>query len=216
MNTLVKTRSMVMTAAFTALIILMASVPFLGYIPLGFMNATIIHIPVIVGSVLLGPKKGGFLGLVFGITSMWKATVAPLVTSFVLSPFTNVSINGVSLRNIVGSTIIPLVPRILIGVVAYYVFHGMMKLMKGKKRELCLFAAGVAGSLTNTLLVMNLIYLFFGTEYATASGKAFQGLYGVILGVILMNGVPEALIAGLITTAILKIMLDLSGSLLYN
>ena len=48
-----------------------AFTPF-GYIPLGFMNATIIHVPVIIGAIILGPKYGGFLGLVFGITSLWK------------------------------------------------------------------------------------------------------------------------------------------------
>ena len=36
--------------------------PFLGYIPLGFTRATIIHIPVIIASLLMGPKKGGALG----------------------------------------------------------------------------------------------------------------------------------------------------------
>ena len=49
---------MVMMAAFIAIMMIMTVVPVLGFIPLGFMNATIIHIPVIVGSILLGPKKG--------------------------------------------------------------------------------------------------------------------------------------------------------------
>lgn len=46
---------MSLTGIFTAIIITMSVVPFLGYIPLGFMNATIIHVPVIVGALLLGP-----------------------------------------------------------------------------------------------------------------------------------------------------------------
>ena len=50
MNTLKSVRSMVTTAAIAAIIVVMASVPFLGYIPLGFMNATIIHVPVIIGA----------------------------------------------------------------------------------------------------------------------------------------------------------------------
>ena len=54
MNTLKSVRSMVTTAAIAAIIVVMASVPFLGYIPLGFMNATIIHVPVIIGAILLG------------------------------------------------------------------------------------------------------------------------------------------------------------------
>lgn len=210
MNSLNKTRTMVMTAVFTAIIIIMAFVPFLGYIPLGFMNATIIHIPVIVGAIFLGPKSGAFLGLVFGLTSVWKATTAPNVTSFVFSPFTNVSLNGVSFLNVVGSTIIPIVPRILIGVFAFYVYHWLLKIWKNRKRNLALIIAGVAGSMTNTLLVMNFIYLFFGARYAEASGQAFKGLYMVILGVIFMNGVPEAILAGILTLAITRALMTLS------
>ena len=61
MNIESKTRSLVLAAVFIAIIVIMAFTPF-GYIPLGFMNATIIHIPVIIGAIILGPKYGGFLG----------------------------------------------------------------------------------------------------------------------------------------------------------
>ena len=64
-----KTLGLVQVALFAALIIIMAFTPFLGYIPLGFTRATIIHIPVIMGSILLGPRKGAILGGVFGLTS---------------------------------------------------------------------------------------------------------------------------------------------------
>lgn len=57
-----KIRSMVQMALLAAIIILMAFTPFLGYIPLGFTRATIIHIPVILGSLVLGPKKGLYWG----------------------------------------------------------------------------------------------------------------------------------------------------------
>ena len=87
MNRSKKTTNMVLAGVMTALIIAMSSVPFLGYIPLGVINATIIHIPVIIGAILLGPKYGAFLGLVFGMTSMVKNTFSPNLTSFVFSPF---------------------------------------------------------------------------------------------------------------------------------
>ena len=75
-----------MTAVIAAIIVIMAFVPFLGYIPLGFMNAATLHIPVIIGAILLGPKYGAFLGLTFGLTSLWKNTFMPNPTSFVFSP----------------------------------------------------------------------------------------------------------------------------------
>lgn len=206
MNKLDKTRSMVMNGAFTAIILIMASIPILGYIPLGFMNATIIHIPVIIGAIILGPRSGAWLGFVFGITSLWKNTTAPNPTSFVFSPL--IGIPGVESRGLLsafGSLIISLLPRILIGVAAYYAYHAFLKILKQK--ETSLIFAGIAGSLTNTLLVMNFIYFFFGSSYAQASGRAVKGLYTVILGVICMNGIPEAILAGILTLAIAKVLM---------
>ena len=52
-----KTKGLVQMAIFAALIVVLAFTPFIGYIPLGFTRATIIHIPVIMGSLMLGPKK---------------------------------------------------------------------------------------------------------------------------------------------------------------
>ena len=49
-------RSMVLLAMFTAIIILMAFTP-IGYIDLPIIKATLIHVPVIVGVALMGPKR---------------------------------------------------------------------------------------------------------------------------------------------------------------
>ena len=86
-----KTAELVLTALFAAIIIIMAFTP-LGYIPLVVINATIIHIPVILGALFCGPKKGGFLGFVFGLTSFIKNTVMRkiifiMMTLFILQIF---------------------------------------------------------------------------------------------------------------------------------
>lgn len=204
MNTLKKTRNMVITAVIAAIIVIMAFVPFLGYIPLGFMNATIIHIPVIIGAVILGPKSGAFLGLVFGLTSLWKNTFMPNPTSFVFSPFVTIGEYGGN----AGSLVICLLPRILIGVISYYVYKAILKLLKANgKQGIALIAAGIAGSMTNTLLVMNMIYFFFGKNYAAATNKVMDGLYKFIMGIICMQGIPEAIVAGILTLAIGKVLL---------
>ena len=189
---------MVQLALFTALILVMASVPFLGYIPLGFTRATIIHIPVILGSVLLGPKKGAFLGGVFGFTSLLSNTFTPVATSFVFSPFYTLG----DTKGNLASLVICFVPRILVGVVPYYVFRLLQKLPGAKGQILALGAAGFAGALTNTLLVMHLILLFFGKSYGAAKGVAADAVYPLILSVIGINGVPEALVATLLTILI--------------
>ncbi len=208
MNKSEKTRDMVLTGAFVAIMVIMTIVPVLGYIPLGFMNATIIHIPVIIGAILMGPKKGAFLGLVFGFTSMWKNTILmPNPTSFVFSPFITVGDFSGNWK----SAVICLVPRILIGVTAYYVYK-LIAGKKGKRKVAALACAGVAGSITNTLLVMNMIYFFFGNDYAAAAHvDTAKGVYAFIIGVICMNGIPEAILAGVLTAAITRILLEVKA-----
>ena len=182
----------------------MAFVPYLGFIPLGFMNATIIHIPVIIGALFLGPKAGALLGFVFGLTSLYKNTFSPNVTSFVFSPFyTAGEVNG-GLRSI----IVCFLPRILIGIVAYYTYKLILKKAENKsnKRTLAFVVAGVLGSLTNTILVMSGIYFLFGSSYSTAQGLAEDVLYKTILTVVATQGVPEAIVSGIIVTAVGQVL----------
>ena len=189
-------RHLTLVALFSAIIVVMANLPFLGYIPLGFMNATTIHIPVIIGACLLGPKSGAFLGGVFGLTSLINNTLRPLVTSFVFTPFYSLDprFSG-GLRSLV----ICFVPRILIGVVAGLFFQWL----KGRAGPLLLCgAAGFLGSMTNTVLVMGSIYLLYGRSYAEARGLGFEALFGVIMGVVGVNGVPEAALAAFLTAVI--------------
>lgn len=194
-------RGLVQLALFSAIIIVMAMVPFLGYIPLGFMRATIIHIPVILGSVLLGPRKGAFLGGVFGLTSLINNTVSPNVTSFVFTPFYSLG----DVHGNLSSLVICLVPRILVGVFPYFVFQGLKRLLGNT--TVSLGAAGFVGSMTNTLLVMNLIFVFFGESYGAAKGVAADAVYPFILSIIGLQGVPEAIVATIIVALVARPLL---------
>lgn len=204
-----KTYQMVLTALFAAIIILMAFIPFLGYINLVVIKATLIHVPVIIGSVLLGPKRGGFLGFVFGCTSLINNTINPSLLSFAFSPFYSVGDVGGNFF----SVIICFVPRILVGVVPYFVYVGMKKLLKNKKGAdfLALPLAGVVGAVTNTLLVMNLIYFCFSEQFAAAKEIALSAVYNAIVAIIFANGVPEAIVAAILVTAIGKALLQVQS-----
>ncbi|GFI46444.1 pantothenic acid transporter PanT [Lachnospiraceae bacterium] len=127
-----KTYELVLTALFTAIIIIMAFTP-LGYIPLVVINATIIHIPVILGALFLGPKKGAFLGFVFGFTSFINNTFkAATPSAFVFSPVLASNLVGVS--GIFKSLYICFVPRILVGVLPYFVYLLIRKLLRGEQK----------------------------------------------------------------------------------
>ena len=200
-----KTFNMVLTGLFMAIIIIMATVPNIGYINLILIKVTMIHVPVIIGSIVLGPKQGAVLGATFGITSLINNTFNPSLLSFAFSPFYqvgNMGGNG-------WSVVIALVPRILVGVVPYYVYRFLVKVLPEMKirSAISLAVAGICGALTNTLLVMNLIYFCFREEFAAAKDIAVEAVYDVILGIIAANGIPEAVVGAVLTMLVGGVLL---------
>lgn len=197
---------MVKTALFIALIILLSVTP-LGYIPLGAINATTIQMPVIIGAVLFGWKKGAFLGGVFGITSLIKNTVQPNATSFVFSPF--VPVFGEESGSL-WAILISLFPRVMIGVVAAAVFSGLSKIKIN--RTFSSAAAGFCGSLTNTILVMGGIYIFFGESYSAAKDIAYNTLMAAVSATITGAGITEAVVSAVVCGAVCTALLKYSGT----
>lgn len=192
------------TALFVALIILLSVTP-LGYISLGVINATTIQMPVIIGAVLFGWKKGALLGGVFGITSLIKNTVQPNLTSFVFSPF--VPVFGEESGSF-WAIIISLVPRIMIGVVAAFVFYLLSKTKLNK--TVASAAAGFCGSMTNTVLVMLGIFVFFGESYSAAKDIAYGTLMATVSATITGAGITEAVISAVVTGALCTALMKYS------
>ena len=183
-------------ALFVAIIILLSVTP-LGYIHLGVINATTIQIPVIIGAILFGWKKGAFLGGVFGITSMIKNTVQPNATSFVFSPF--VPVFGKD-KGSLFAIVVCIVSRVMIGVVVGLLFKALSKtkLSKALSAGVC----GFCGALTNTILVMGGIYLYFGRSYSAAKDQAYETLIGTVMATITGIGITEALVSAVISAAV--------------
>lgn len=200
-----KVRDQVILALFTAIVLLLAFTP-IGLIDLPIIKATILHIPVIIGSVILGPKKGAFLGFVFGLSSIIKNTTAPSLLSFAFSPF--IPLPGLGEGSVL-AVIICFIPRILVGVTPYFTVKGiefLVEKMSGKKNQAIRSAAttvsAIVGAFTNTILVMGMIYLFFKEPYAAANNIPVDTVLTVILGIVGTNGVPEAIVAAVITTPV--------------
>lgn len=185
-------RFLTQLALLVAIQILLAATP-LGYLPLGPVDITIMHIPALVGAVVLGPAAGAALGGVFGLTSIAVATMRGGPFNAIFSPF--LSGSGWSL-------VISLIPRILCGLLAALVFQALRK-----ARLADIVAAGIAaavGSLTNTVLVLGGIYLFFGEIYAGLVGIAHNALLAALVTVAATNGLFEAAAAVVICAGLVK------------
>lgn len=193
MNTLRNTKSLTLIGVLLAIEIVLAFTP-LGFLPLGVIKATTIHIPVIIGAIFLGPVAGAILGFAFGVMSVIINTISPALTSFAFSPF----------YGNFWSLFVAIVPRTLIGITSYYSYKWVCKF--DRKKIAAYSIAGVVGALTNTILVMGSIYVFFGERYAEARGVAFEALFGVIMGIVGVNGVPEAIVAGIFVAVISKVL----------
>ena len=204
-STASKYRDFVLLALFAAIVFILAFTP-VGFINLVLIKATIIHVPVIIGSILLGPKKGAVLGFCFGLASLLSNTLTPSLLSFAFTPAVNVP--GTSSGS-VWSLLICFVPRLLVGIVPYYLYILFQKLFRQNEKGefVSLGIAALGGAMTNTILVMNLIYFLFKDAYASVKGIAPDAVYGAVLAVIGTNGVPEAIFAIVLTVIIGKVLL---------
>lgn len=192
----VSTTELVQLSLLAAVMVVLALTP-LGFVPLSpALRPTTVHIPVIIGAIVLGPKAGALLGGIFGLISLITNTFQPTAASFCFSPFYSLG----EYSGGFASLIVCFVPRILIGVCAGYVFKGMSKLINNK--PVSVSVAAVCGSLTNTVLVMSGIYIFFAEGYAEIKGQTVATLFKFLMGVVGTNGVPEAIVAAVITLAI--------------
>lgn len=198
------TRWMVSVALMAAIVIVLANTP-LGMIQLPIIKATTVHIPVIIGAILLGPLAGGILGAVFGICSLISNTMAPTLLSFAFSPF--MSTTGI--LGAVKAIWISVGCRILIGVVAGWLWILFKKLKMNQKiyQIIALAITGFIGSMVNTITVMGSIYILFAQQYAQAKEVAITAVWGLIMTTVTASGIPEAIAAAILVAVITKVLL---------
>jgi uncharacterized membrane protein len=164
-----RTRKIVLTGILGAISIVLG-ITHWGFIPwFSGASLTVMHVPVIIGAILEGPWVGVVIGLIFGVFSLIQAAVAPTGPSDVW--FTN--------------PIVSVLPRLLIGPAVWIVW----KLLK--KWEIpALIVSGIAGSLTNTILVLSALGLFGFLPWQ------------VIATIAIANGLPEAAAAAILVVVV--------------
>jgi len=199
------TRYLASTALMAAVVILLASTP-LGMIQLPVIKATTVHIPVILGAVLLGPLAGTFLGGVFGMCSMISNTVAPTLLSFAFSPF----LSRTGLVGALKAVWICVGCRMIIGAAAGWLWIFLKKCRANP--SIALPITGFIGSMVNTIGVMGSIYILLAKEYAQVKNVGAEAVWGLIMATVAGSGIPEALLAAVLVGVIGKILLKVVKS----
>lgn len=234
------TRDLVMVAMLGAITVVLGLTP-LGFIPLGPLSATTMHIPVIVASITQGPIIGGLVGLIFGLSSLWNAMTRPTVISFVfynplisilprvilgLIPYyiyTNLKkVEGQKLRRIISIFWIVVAAGLLIKVIStamggaasteympYLVFLVISLVLMflshlAKKSQEAVMISTFLSTICHSVMVMGGIYIFFVERYVEALEIPIEAARGTIFGVIITSGIPEGIIAVLVTTAVVS------------
>lgn len=190
-------------AMMAAIVVLLANTP-LGMIPLVVTKATTVHIPVILGAILFGPLAGGILGGVFGICSVIINTFTPALTSFAFSPFMSTT----GLPGAIKALWVAVGCRILIGVAAGWLWKALSHTRVNSWISLSI--VGFTGSMVNTVTVMGSIFLLFTQQYAQAKEVALEAVSGLILTTVVVNGIPEAIVATVLVAVIGKNLLRLA------
>ncbi len=178
-----KIKTLTLTAIFIAIITVMTFVPYTGYIKLGPVEITTLHIPVIIGAVVLGKKGGFLLGTAWGILCVIKAfaTGDPIFVNPLIS----------------------LVPRMIDGFLVGFVAD----LLRGRVNlKVYSIICGALGSLVNTVLVLGAIALFAADTFILWFGldpeqslTVAETLRNILLVVAGTNGVVELVLAIFLT-----------------
>jgi uncharacterized membrane protein len=173
-------RKVVVTGALSAVAIAL-SLTQLGYIPwISGASLSVLQVPAVVGAVLEGPVVGVLVGAVFGATSLVQAAINPAkgpIDVFFVNP------------------LISILPRLFIGLVAWAIY----RLFRGKLAPAAAAAAGVAGSLTNSILVLGALVI------AGAIPPAIAGT------VFVANGLVEAVVCAVLTAGIVAAWKGVEG-----
>lgn len=237
------TRKMAIIGVLGGISMLLGVTP-LGFIPVGPTNATIMHIPVIIGAIIEGPIVGAMVGFIFGVFSLIRAFTAPTVISPVFY-----------------NPMVSILPRVLIGVVAYYsyalfkglgrkvsittlsalwggtllyliytfmnqlksyqleevklvsliltlilvfftIIIGVLSYKKLKDQAVEVVISAALGTLTNTIGVLGMVYIFYGRWFVEKIGGDITKVGKVIMGVGIANGIPEIIVAMLVVSSV--------------
>lgn len=177
------TREFVIMGLFVAISVLLDISP-LGTLRLPTVNATIAHIPTIIAGIVAGPYVGAIVGLSFGLSSLLRNLTQP--TSILAFVFIN--------------PLVSVLPRMLVGITSYYIYSLIKKISND---YFGIIAGAAIGSITNTIGVLGMMYVFYAREIIEKLDPT-KTAKGILVGIAAVHGIPEMIIASVLSVVIIK------------
>lgn len=176
----VSTKSISKIGILSALVIILSLSP-LGFIPIGAIRVTTVHIPIIIIALIEGPLVSLFVGMIFGLFSFCQHLLGVSSLSFMfINPFVSV------------------LPRAMIGIVSYFSYQFMKKYTDN---IFTVIVPSILGTLVNTFGVLFFAYIFCANQiYDVLKINPAKFLIGIALS----NGVAEIIASALLVPLIVK------------
>ena len=176
----ISTKSITKIGILSAIVIILSLSP-IGFIPLGPVRITTVHIPIILIALIEKPTVSFFVGLIFGLFSFIQHLSGISTLSFMfINPMVSV------------------LPRALIGVGTYYTFNFIKKYIKNIFNVVF---ASMIGTMINTFGVLSMAYIFCGNQiYEVLKINPAKFLVGVAIS----NGIPEIIVCSALVPMIYK------------
>lgn len=184
-----KTRQLTVNALFLAIIVLLSIVPQVGLIQIGHISITIMHIPVIIAGIVLGPRSAIMGGIAFGLGSLYAALTRAVTPIDIL--FTN--------------PLVSVLPRILFGVSIALVYPTLKKVLKNDTGVYAL-TAGFTTAIHTILVFAALYFAMTGSTNADLLAATASGLLGFLIAGISVNVLVEILVAVLIVPPVVSVL----------
>ena len=200
-------REITILSMFMAIIFVMTFVPYLGFITIGPLSATIIHIPVLIGAVILGKRSGIVLGLTFGVASLIRGAISGGFDFLFIFPWVSI------------------LPRFVFGLIIFDVYKFFSKFVK--KRLVALAISFFVLSLIHSLLVLPMLATAFplamnfdgiAANIGSDVMPTIQANYNLLLIIKMLIGtfvtfsIIEAIVAAVIGSIIADRLLAFLGS----
>ena len=188
-------RELTTLGLLTGVLLLMSVTP-LGYFHTFGLDISLMMVPVGIGAMLMGPKAGAWLGLVFGATSFYQSMTGSSAFStmlFNINPF---------------YTFLLCIPtRVLMGFLTGVIFKAAQKV--DKKKTVCYFVGGFFAAFLNTLFFMGvLVICYWNTEFIQGINETLGGLNPLmfVVAFVGVNGALEmpssCIVGGIVSKAV--------------